>query len=438
MSKVAEVESSSSELRASRVQSDYDDRQWSNAKADGVITPMEFNQYLDRQDSMSGSKKRATQASSSSSAAPAQVLPPAPSPEVGGGGGLLGCMRSPKASSDGDLRAQLKAMARERELLERQLLASQQLCETVKAQLLEERAHCRKLEGRPPNGDYVPPPSKSPHGSSPRGWETGGSHEAPARQEVALSVLAADEMSYVLQRMFESLEVISTDLPEVVERVVSIAMRLLNCERVTIFLTDNVARRLRVLSSVDDLSAFTIEFGQGLAGYAAENRVIINVADAYEDARFNPKVDEETGFRTRSVLCCPMIEPSGQLVAVLQAINPLGGGSFDDKELVQLQCMQKSISIALLNARLHQSLRAAKSNSAHLLQARTRRAARHAPRPSSPLGASHAPRPSTPPTAARCALPAARCPLYLPRPTPLPRRASHTPAPRARARALPL
>ena len=33
--------------------------------------------------------------------------------------------------------------------------------------------------------------------------------------------------------------------------------------------------------------------GKGIAGYVAETGETLNVADAYEDERFNPKIDEE-------------------------------------------------------------------------------------------------------------------------------------------------
>ncbi len=80
------------------------------------------------------------------------------------------------------------------------------------------------------------------------------------------------------------------------------------------------------------------------------------------------QVDTETGFRTKAVLCCPMIDPKGNLVAVLQAINPLHGGTFSDRDLRLIRCMQMPLAIALLNARLHSSLRNANESSATLVR----------------------------------------------------------------------
>lgn len=108
-------------------------------------------------------------------------------------------------------------------------------------------------------------------------------------------------------------------------------------------------------------------YGQGIVGHAAQLKRAVHVPDAYSDPRFNKLVDLYTGFKTTAVLCCPTFDAAGGLVAVIQAINPLHGGPFAERDILQLRCMQMPISIALLNARLHQSLRTAKHTSAYLV-----------------------------------------------------------------------
>ena len=48
----------------------------------------------------------------------------------------------------------------------------------------------------------------------------------------------------------------------------------------------------------------------------------MNVSDVYSHPLFNPMVDKLTGYRTRSLLCCPIRDLSGKNVAVLQVWNP--------------------------------------------------------------------------------------------------------------------
>ncbi len=63
-----------------------------------------------------------------------------------------------------------------------------------------------------------------------------------------------------------------------------------------------------------------------LAGYTALHGEVINLADAHRIPRnrpyhFNPRYDEETGYRTRSMLTLPMKNGRGEVIGVLQLIN---------------------------------------------------------------------------------------------------------------------
>ena len=88
-------------------------------------------------------------------------------------------------------------------------------------------------------------------------------------------------------------------------------------------------------------------------GAAARDKDMINVPDAYADERFNRDVDRETGFSTRSVLCCPILDSYGSTVAVFEAINPLHGGPFGERDVNLCRCIQMQISIASRDPRSH-------------------------------------------------------------------------------------
>jgi GAF domain-containing protein len=47
--------------------------------------------------------------------------------------------------------------------------------------------------------------------------------------------------------------------------------------------------------------------------------------DCYDDPRFNQKIDRDTGYRTRTMLCMPIRDNYSNVVAVVQAINKLDG-----------------------------------------------------------------------------------------------------------------
>jgi len=49
----------------------------------------------------------------------------------------------------------------------------------------------------------------------------------------------------------------------------------------------------------------------------------VNIANAYEDSRFDQLVDEGTNFKHSTVLCMPIKNSSGQIIGVIQVITIL-------------------------------------------------------------------------------------------------------------------
>jgi adenylate cyclase len=106
---------------------------------------------------------------------------------------------------------------------------------------------------------------------------------------------------------------------------------LLNAERASLFLVDRARGELvlRVAQDVAPGETVRIPMGSGIAGAAASSGRPVLVADAYQDPRFNRDVDLKTGFRTRSVLCLPLHDRSGDVFAVTQLLNRRDGAPFD-------------------------------------------------------------------------------------------------------------
>ena len=75
-----------------------------------------------------------------------------------------------------------------------------------------------------------------------------------------------------------------------------------------------------------------------IAGYVAQSRKTVNMADVYDDAelarlspelRFQRGVDQRTGYRTRQMLVAPLVAvQSKELLGVVQFINNRAGGPF--------------------------------------------------------------------------------------------------------------
>lgn len=64
-----------------------------------------------------------------------------------------------------------------------------------------------------------------------------------------------------------------------------------------------------------------IPFGKGIVGYVASTGETVNIIDAYKDDRFNQAIDQQTGYKTKSILCMPVKNNQGEVVGVAQVIN---------------------------------------------------------------------------------------------------------------------
>jgi len=111
-----------------------------------------------------------------------------------------------------------------------------------------------------------------------------------------------------------------------IQRVVVAHFRKeMNAERCTLMLLDSAAEELHFRDWEQDAGEVRFDMHAGIAGEALSCGTTINIPDAYKDSRFNPNVDKQTGFCTRSILCAPVFSRSGWAIGVIQMINKQGG-----------------------------------------------------------------------------------------------------------------
>ncbi|HEY3122178.1 MAG TPA: ATP-binding cassette domain-containing protein [Vicinamibacteria bacterium] len=84
----------------------------------------------------------------------------------------------------------------------------------------------------------------------------------------------------------------------------------------------------------------------GVAGYVARTGQPLNVRDAYREPLFNPDIDRATGYRTRSILCMPVLDSRGKVFAVMQLLNKVGG-DFDADDEKTFRDAAAAIALAL-------------------------------------------------------------------------------------------
>jgi len=92
----------------------------------------------------------------------------------------------------------------------------------------------------------------------------------------------------------------------------------LNCERASVFLIDEKRGELWTKKAKGQETTIRISKDTGIVGSVVKTLSTVNILDAYHDDRFNPVHDKLNNFRTKSVLCVPIIDSNTQdLIGVM-------------------------------------------------------------------------------------------------------------------------
>ena len=109
-----------------------------------------------------------------------------------------------------------------------------------------------------------------------------------------------------------------------------------------------------------NFNGLRIRIGQeGVSGWVAVTGESVIVQDVEVNPQFCADIDKRTGFKTKNLLCVPMIS-GGRVMGVIELINKKGG-TFNDEDLRATKSVASSAAIALENFRLY-------GESAHLAQ----------------------------------------------------------------------
>ncbi|XP_017002527.2 cGMP-specific 3',5'-cyclic phosphodiesterase [Drosophila takahashii] len=96
-----------------------------------------------------------------------------------------------------------------------------------------------------------------------------------------------------------------------------------------------------------------IPFGIGIAGMVAQTKQMINIKEAYKDARFNCEIDLKTGYKTNAILCMPICNYEGDIIGVAQIINKTNGCmEFDEHDVEIFRRYLTFCGIGIQNAQL--------------------------------------------------------------------------------------
>lgn len=156
-------------------------------------------------------------------------------------------------------------------------------------------------------------------------------------------------------------------LEEMLQNIVAVSAEETGAERGTLFLNDERTGELysRVAQGTK-LREIRILNDVGIAGHVFTTGVGAIVHDPYSDSRFNQKVDQETGYVTKSILCAPIRTVRGEIIGVLQMLNKLVG-QFNEGHLRLLEDMTQLTAMALRSRQFVERMHAAREQELRFL-----------------------------------------------------------------------
>ncbi|MEM6453342.1 MAG: GAF domain-containing protein, partial [Cyanobacteria bacterium P01_D01_bin.105] len=130
--------------------------------------------------------------------------------------------------------------------------------------------------------------------------------------------------------------------------------QILQADRTTIFVVDDdrqelwskVAQGGRKQGDTQSLE-IRIPKDKGIAGYVATTGQALNIPDAYADDRFSAATDRQTGYKTRNILCMPVMNHEGKVVAIAQLLNKLAPTAFSAEDETSFARFAPAIGILL-------------------------------------------------------------------------------------------
>jgi len=143
------------------------------------------------------------------------------------------------------------------------------------------------------------------------------------------------------------------ELNEVLRIIMVKIKDLVKSEALSLLLLDEKNKELvfsaSETSETNKLKGVRLKLGQGIAGWVAQTRQALLVEDVYKDPRFFQEIDKIHSFKTRSIMCVPLLHKD-KLVGVIEVINKYGGGAFTEEELKVLMELGGEFSEKIQNA----------------------------------------------------------------------------------------
>jgi len=162
-----------------------------------------------------------------------------------------------------------------------------------------------------------------------------------------------------LNRLHKVGQVITSEmnLDVLFEVIIEQINEILDTERSTVFLYDpNQDELWSLVATGMGKNKIRVPADSGAAGFVFLRKKPLRINDAYSDSRFNSEIDKRSGFKTRNILCIPVLNRKEECIGVIEALNK-ATGDFNDQDLEIFFSIADYVAIALENSKLYEDIK---------------------------------------------------------------------------------
>lgn len=143
---------------------------------------------------------------------------------------------------------------------------------------------------------------------------------------------------------------------ELLSLVLTRSMDVVSAEAGTLWLVQEESNSLRPVEvqgiEKELMDHLSLHNGEGFAGQVVKSNKPMLVKDVHLEPGWASRFDEETGFKTKSILCIPLTTEN-KTIGCLELVNKLGGHSFKPEDLDMVYYFAGYAAAALENSRLY-------------------------------------------------------------------------------------
>jgi signal transduction histidine kinase len=161
-----------------------------------------------------------------------------------------------------------------------------------------------------------------------------------------------------LERIIEISRILNSrlELKPLLQDIISAATELTDTEVSSVLLVDSKSGDL-FFEAATGIKKYEVERipvpKESIAGWIVENNEPLVIDDVSQDPRWSSKVDDASGFVTRSILGVPL-SVKDRVIGALEVLNKKSEGSFSEEDVHLLSTLAVQAAVAIENARLFQ------------------------------------------------------------------------------------